>query len=284
MDIEESEAIYCESNEENDRKEAFVRRIKFEDSTNHTTQFFKGKDTSIKEIAKNVKRACESPPIVKLEQKSSAKKKKISDKVTENAKSNDENVTILTLTDDNLRQLFEKIIDTASEAIHDKDKSEAQNKSTNTYNYKQKATSSESQKRPGFITQPGKRTSTRGTRSSTEKALINPIKYFDCELCKAGFYTSKSLHEHYVKKHPSTNVKNGTFGVDVNEQQESSTKCHICGYIANSSDELRIHKSYHVRPEFCAYKCNYCELKFCLETELKSHKKLCKLSCSNCFV
>jgi hypothetical protein len=169
-------------------------------SKNQSAIFFTGEDTPRKVVASTLKRLYESS-IIKLPD-NCMKKIKISTELTVNDKSIDANATVFTLTDDNSKELLDRIIETAGEALDNKDKIAAPNKSrSNKASSKQGTTSSVKRKQPAFVVETSTRKSTRGSRSSTEEALIDPIKYFDCEICKKSFYTEKDLNAHSGRKH-----------------------------------------------------------------------------------
>merc|ERR1711923_577013 len=51
-----------------------------------------------------------------------------------------------------------------------------------------------------FKIHPITKMTTRKRRLLKGLKLVNPIKYFDCLLCKAGFYKEAELRKHYGKK------------------------------------------------------------------------------------
>lgn len=230
-------------------------------------------DSPGKVVAKTVKRLHQSS-IIKLPSNVGEKTTNDEEEALVEDDKTEQNDDYFTFTDAQLKQFLDQIIETAELAIDHKDQSIIQNKSKgrkSLHDKIQNETSTSKKNRPPFLTSMGNK---RATRRSNDGKLVNPLKYPICQLCPASFYNEKDLHQHYVKKHPSINETNGTFGVDVTDEQ-STTKCHLCGHVANSADDLHIHKSHHVNPAFCAHKCNKCDLKFCLKTELDIHRKMC---------
>lgn len=273
--IEEIRSVYAEEKYMNDA----ARNLNSEHAApQRSDASFELQDTPKKVVAKTLKRLLESSIIgvpsdngdkkIKITEEIFDRKEEYHEKVAENGDS-------FTISDDQLMHLMKQILEIADEALQASDQNTIQDKHPIIQmSSKRNKTSAPKRCMPAFTTQPGKKLATRSTRRSSPGELVNPLKYHNCQLCKAGYYSAKDLHSHYVKKHPSTNEENGTFGVDAVEDQ-ISTKCHLCGHIANSADDLHVHKSHHVKPEFCAHKCNKCDLKFCLKTELDIHKEIC---------
>jgi len=239
-------------------------------------------DSPTKVINQTVKRLVESS-IIKLPANNIEKKPKLdTDFITDTSKKASEDT--YTLNDDQLKEFLEDIIKVADEALHSDEyetpkPKQSKNASKNiTQNQPSKnltPVAGEPEKKKATRRSNGEPEKKKATRRSNVK-LVNPpdLVHHNCHLCSKGFYKAKELHNHYVSKHSTSNESNGTFGVDVHDEQ-TSTKCHLCGYVANSANDLIVHKSHHVKPEFCAHKCNKCELKFCLKSELEVHRQIC---------
>lgn len=226
-------------------------------------------DSPTKVINQTIKRLVESS-IIKLPANNIDKKPKLdTDFIPDSSKKASEDT--YNLNDDQLKEFLEEIIKMADEALHADEYETPKPKQTK--NASKNITQNQPTKNlTPVAAEPEKK---KATRRSNVK-LVNPpdLVHHNCHLCSKGFYKAKELHNHYVSKHSTSNESNGTFGVDVHDEQ-TSTKCHLCGYVANSANDLIVHKSHHVRPEFCAHKCNKCELKFCLKSELEVHRQIC---------
>lgn len=263
-DSDTVEDIRCQYEKEKNKNEA----IRHATGESGNSTYSRADESPTKVVNKTVKRLIESS-IIKLPANNLEKKAKLEVELEENSKT-EKSEDAYALTDDQLKEFLDQIIKVADEALNAKDydiPKPKQGKNT----FKQLVSQSKHTKKESPVA--AETDKKRATRRSNVM-LVNPIVHHNCHLCTKGFYTAKDLHLHYVNKHSSTNESNGTFGVEVYDEQ-TSTKCHLCGHIANSADALIVHKSHHVKPEFCAHKCNKCELKFCLKTELDVHRKIC---------
>jgi len=227
-------------------------------------------DSPTQVVNNTVKRLIQSS-IIKLPGNDGDKKPKIDAKFEESI--NEDSNDLFTLTDEQLSDFLDSIIKIAKEVLNADDIETPKSKQGKNV---AKPTIAQSLSAKNVTPLPIDSDKKRATRRSNVK-LVNPLVHHNCHLCPKGFYTAKDLHNHYVSKHSSKNESNGTFGVDVHDEQ-TSTKCHICGHVASSAENLLVHKSHHVRQEFCAHKCNKCQLKFCLKSELDLHRKECSLN------
>jgi len=118
---------------------------------------------------------------------------------------------------------------------------------------------------------------TRSRRGVKGGVLVNPIKYHDCLLCTAGFYTDKALRHHYKKWH---GLDFGDAGLPTDQLQlkcqqvdrQESPKCNICGDDFKSLEEALVHKTNrHVEHKFRRHACPSCPMRFVLAKELQDH-------------
>ena len=107
-----------------------------------------------------------------------------------------------------------------------------------------------------------------------------PIKYPTCLLCPYGCYTEADLGKHYAKKHGldfgDTPLPTDPVQVDclrVERDRQTSNKCNICRATFANLDQVMRHKSnVHLQDKFKRHSCQECDMKFCLQSELKSHE------------
>ena len=130
---------------------------------------------------------------------------------------------------------------------------------------------------------------TRRSRLLNGSQLVNPrtffgsnktpIKYPLCLLCPYGCYTEAELGRHYAKKHgldfgdtplPIDRVQVDCLSVE--RDRQTSNKCNICRATFANLDQVLQHKSnVHLQDKFKRHICKECNMKFCLQSELKSH-------------
>lgn len=127
---------------------------------------------------------------------------------------------------------------------------------------------------------------TRSMRKRLGGSLVNPRKFYPCLICgekKHMDYSKGMLRIHYRDSH-GYNLGSGSLPVtrsQLEEEQDTkepqnSTKCHICNTTFKDLDTLFLHKSLHINPKFCQYKCSYenCFEAFVLKEQLQNHEKV----------
>jgi len=147
--------------------------------------------------------------------------------------------------------------------------------------------SSNKRKNPKKLKKANKQTETRLTRSKRKTSggsLLNPRKFYACLICgdKHMDYSPVQLKHHYRISH-GYELGTGPLPVTISQLEEKahtdcqqSTKCHICGNNFKTLDTLILHKSLHVNPKFCRYKCSKsnCNEAFVLKEQLQNHEKV----------
>jgi len=107
-----------------------------------------------------------------------------------------------------------------------------------------------------------------------------PIKYPICLLCPRGYYTEAALRNHYAQKHGldfgDTPLPTDQVQVDclrVERDRQTSNRCNICRAAFTNLDQVLRHKSnVHLEDKFKRHSCKECDMKFCLQSELKNHQ------------
>lgn len=129
---------------------------------------------------------------------------------------------------------------------------------------------------------------TRRMKKETGLKLINPRKFYQCLICRKNNrifmeYKESSLKTHYRNSHGIPILGNEPLPTELSQleepvqvDQQQSTKCHICNTQFRDLDILREHKSLHVNPKFCRYKCERCPEAFVLEGQLQNHLMVCQ--------
>jgi len=125
---------------------------------------------------------------------------------------------------------------------------------------------------------------TRSKRKTSGGSLLNPRKFYACLICgeKHMDYSPVLLKSHYRVSH-GYELGTGPLPVTISQLEEKahtdcqqSTKCHICGTNFKTLETLILHKSLHVNPKFCRYKCSKsdCTEAFVLKEQLQNHEKV----------
>jgi len=105
---------------------------------------------------------------------------------------------------------------------------------------------------------------TRRKRKTVGGSLIDPRKFYECLICgdKHLDYSIQELKNHYRKSHgyevgpgPLPETKS-QLEETIEKDRQKSTTCHLCNAIFGTLDDLLLHKSLHVNPKFCRYKCS----------------------------
>jgi hypothetical protein len=127
---------------------------------------------------------------------------------------------------------------------------------------------------------------TRSKRKASGGSLVNPRKFYPCLICgekKHMDYSPHQLKNHYRDSH-GYQLGTGPLPITISQleektaidSQQSTTKCHICDTNFKDLDTLFLHKSLHVNPKFCRYKCSKenCKEAFVLKVQLQNHEKV----------
>jgi len=123
---------------------------------------------------------------------------------------------------------------------------------------------------------------TRRRRKTVGGSLINPRKFYVCLICgnKHMDYSIQQLKNHYRISHgyelglgPLPETKS-QLEETVDQHRQKSTTCHLCNTAFGTLDDLLLHKSLHVNPKFCRYKCSIenCQEAFVLKEHLENHQ------------
>lgn len=124
---------------------------------------------------------------------------------------------------------------------------------------------------------------TRKRQRITGEKLLNPRKFFACLICSNTlFYTENNLKAHYRGSHGKI-IGAGPLPVIRSQLEEPqtvdkqiSTQCKICNAKFSNVNFLAEHKSLHINPKFCRYKCEKCPAAFVLEDQLRNHVMICQ--------
>merc|ERR1711971_306896 len=127
---------------------------------------------------------------------------------------------------------------------------------------------------------------TRSKRKASGGFLVNPRKFYPCLICgekKHMDYSPHQLKNHYRDSH-GYQLGTGPLPITISQleekpaigSQQSTTKCHICDTNFKELETLFLHKSLHVNPKFCRYKCSKetCKEAFVLKVQLQNHEKV----------
>jgi len=127
---------------------------------------------------------------------------------------------------------------------------------------------------------------TRSKRKASGGSLVNPRKFYPCLICgekKHMDYSPHQLKNHYRDSH-GYQLGTGPLPITISQleekpaidSQQSTTKCHICDTNFKDLETLFLHKSLHVNPKFCRYKCSKetCKEAFVLKVQLQNHEKV----------
>jgi len=127
---------------------------------------------------------------------------------------------------------------------------------------------------------------TRRRRKTVGGSLINPRKFYVCLICgnKHMDYSIQQLKNHYRISHgyelgpgplPETKSQLEETRETVAQDRQKSTRCSLCKCaVFGTVDDLLLHKSLHVNPKFCRYKCSIenCQEAFVLKEHLENHQ------------
>ena len=122
--------------------------------------------------------------------------------------------------------------------------------------------------------------------------LVNPINYPMCLICgpKHRDYSDQKLLAHYNTSHklaltlenmPRTQAEaemlshykiRHELDMTLETVPRLLQKCHICQESFACTEYLMAHKSLHVDPKFCQYKCKECPQAFVMEKLFIQHK------------